>query len=206
MTRAALAPHTARNCQPILEVLRTEFRAHKTVLEIGSGTGQHATTVVNELDDLLWQTSDRQQNHPAIRQWLQEAAVPGVLAPIALDVLSDAYPAQKYDAVFSANTAHIMSLVAVEKMFELVASVLRENGIFCLYGPFRQDGRFSSESNSNFHRSLRAKDKEMGIRHLEELDIFSATGGLRRKGLYAMPANNLMLVWRRIEGESDGDS
>jgi hypothetical protein len=97
-------------------------------------------------------------------------------------------------------------LVAVEKMFELVASVLRENGIFCLYGPFRQDGRFSSESNSNFHRSLRAKDKEMGIRHLEELDIFSVTGGLCRKGLYAMPANNLMLVWRRIEGESDGDS
>jgi len=206
MTRSPLAPHTARNCQPILEVLRTELRAHKTVLEIGSGTGQHATTVVSELDDLLWQTSDRQQNHPAIRQWLQEAAVPRVLNPIALDVLSDAHPAQKYDAVFSANTAHIMSLVAVEKMFDLVASVLRKNGIFCLYGPFRQDGRFSSESNSNFHRSLRAKDKEMGIRHLEDLDTFSARRGLRREASYAMPANNLMVVWRCIEGASNGNS
>jgi hypothetical protein len=162
--------------------------------------------VVNELDDLLWQTSDRQQNHPAIRQWLQEAAVPGVLDPIALDVLSDVHPAEKYDAVFSANTAHIMSLLAVEKMFDLVASVLRENGIFCLYGPFRQDGRFSSESNSNFHRSLRAKDKEMGIRHLEDLDAFSARRGLRREASYAMPANNLVVVWRRIEGASNGNS
>ena len=132
MIRSVLAPHTARNCQPILEALRTELRVHKTVLEIGSGTGQHATTIVRELGGLLWQTSDRQQNHAAIRQWLQEAAVPSVLPPIALDVLSDAYPTEEYDAVFSANTAHIMSLVAVERMFGLVASVLPENGIFCL--------------------------------------------------------------------------
>jgi len=206
MIRSALAPHTARNCQPILEALRTELRAYKTVLEIGSGTGQHATTIVRELDDLLWQTSDRQQNHAAIRQWLQEAAVPRVLPPIALDVLSDAYPTAEYDAVFSANTAHIMSLVAVERMFDLVACVLPENGIFCLYGPFRQDGVFSSESNSNFHFSLRAQDAEMGIRHLEDLDAFAASVGLRRRGSYAMPANNLMLVWRRVERASDGNS
>jgi cyclopropane fatty-acyl-phospholipid synthase-like methyltransferase len=197
MSRSALAPHTARNCQPILEALRTELRAHKRVLEIGSGTGQHATTVVNELDDLLWQTSDRQQNHAAIRQWLQDAAMPRVLDPIALDVLKDAHPVEKYDAVFSANTAHIMSLVAVEKMFVVAAAVLRAGGKFCLYGPFRQDGKFSSESNSNFHKSLRAQDNEMGIRHLEDVDKFAAASALRRHGLYAMPANNLMLVWRQ---------
>ena len=121
MTRPALAPHTARNCQPILEVLRIEFSALESVLEIGSGNGQHATTIANALEDLVWQTSDRQQNHAAIRQWLQDAAMPRVLHPIALDVLKDTTPAEKYDAVFSANTAHIMSLVAVEKMFIVVA-------------------------------------------------------------------------------------
>ena len=199
MTRPTLAPHTARNCQPILEVLRTEFSGLKTVLEIGSGNGQHATTIVNELKDLVWQTSDRQQNHAAIRQWMQDAAVPGVLDPIALDVLQDAYPKDKYDAVFSANTAHIMSVEAVQKMFEIVASVLRAGGSFCLYGPFRQGGKFSSQSNSNFHRSLRAQDDAMGIRHLEELDALATAAGLRRRGVYAMPANNLMVVWQRME-------
>ena len=200
MTQPALSTHTARNWQPILEVLRTEFRVPKSVLEIGSGNGQHATTITNELDDLVWQTSDRQQNHAVIRQWLQDAAVPRVLDPIALDTLSDAYPVEKYDAVFSANTAHIMSELAVEGMFDIVAMVLQEGGIFCLYGPFRQDKKFNSESNANFHRSLRAQDNEMGIRHLEALDQLAIAGGLRRAGLYAMPANNLMVVWRRTEG------
>jgi cyclopropane fatty-acyl-phospholipid synthase-like methyltransferase len=200
MTHSALAPHTARNWQPILEVLRTEFRVPKSVLEIGSGNGQHATTITNELDYLVWQTSDRQQNHAVIRQWLEQAAVPGVLDPIALDTLSDACPVEKYDAVFSANTAHIMSAAAVERMFDIVSIVLQEGGIFCLYGPFRQDKKFNSESNANFHRSLRTQDSEMGIRHLEALDQLAIAGGLRRAGLYAMPANNLMVVWQRTEG------
>jgi cyclopropane fatty-acyl-phospholipid synthase-like methyltransferase len=200
MTRPALAPHTARNCQPIREVLRIEFSALESVLEIGSGNGQHATTIANALEDLVWQTSDRQQNHAAIRLWLQDAAMPRVLHPIALDVLKDTTPAEKYDAVFSANTAHIMSLVAVEKMFIVVATVLRAGGKFCLYGPFRQGGKFSSDSNSNFHNSLRAQDDEMGIRHLEELDKIAAANGLRRQGSYAMPANNLLVVWRYARG------
>lgn len=197
MTRQALAPHTARNCQPILQVLRTEFSALESVLEIGSGSGQHATAIASELDGLVWQTSDRQQNHATIRQCLRDVAIPRVLHPLALDVLEDACPMDKYDAVFSANTAHIMSLLAVEEMFVVASSVLRAGGVFCLYGPFRQDGKFSSESNANFHKSLRAKKGEMGIRHLEALEKFAATGGLRRHGLYAMPANNLMVVWRR---------
>ena len=199
MTSVKYSPYAARNSQPILEVLRTEFCALESVLEIGSGTGQHATTMTSELENLVWQTSDRQQNHPAIRQWLQEAAVARVLSPLALDVLSDAHAEKKYDAVFSANTAHIMSVVAVERMFDIAASVLRRGGIFCLYGPFRQGGEFSSESNLGFHCSLRAENSEMGIRHLEALDDFAAVGGLHRDGLYAMPANNLMAVWRRTE-------
>lgn len=199
MSQAALAPHTARNNRPILEVLRTELPGVTSVLEIGSGSGQHATTIAAELEALVWQTSDRQQNHAVIRQWLLEAAVPSVLEPLALDVLYDAYPESKYDAVFSANTAHIMSPEAVEKMFDIVGTVLHASGAFCLYGPFRQDGVFSSESNANFHRSLRAQNDEMGIRHLEELDEIASSSGLHKKGMYAMPANNLMLVWQRKE-------
>ncbi len=196
-TISGLTPHTARNSWPILEVLRNEFRALRSVLEIGSGSGQHATVVASELRHLVWQTSDRCENHSAIRRWLREASEPRVLDPIALDVLRDAYPAAKYDAVFSANTAHIMSMTAVRKMFDIVASVLQTDGVFCLYGPFRCDGEFNSASNADFHRSLREQDGAMGIRHLEELREIAISVGLRELGLYAMPANNLMVVWCR---------
>jgi hypothetical protein len=109
-----------------------------------------------------------------------------------------------YDAAFSANTAHIMSIAAVEKMFALVADALRISGVFCLYGPFRQGGEFDTCSNAEFHKSLRSQDAAMGIRHLEDLDQFAATGGMRRERLYAMPANNLIVVWQK-SGESQND-
>lgn len=191
----AFSPHTARNLQPILEVLRVEFASAKSVLEIGSGNGQHATAIARELDQLVWQTSDRACNHAAIQDWLEHSAVANVGGPLALDVLSDACPDQKYEAVFSANTAHIMSQAGVDKMFAIVAAVLCAGGVFCLYGPFRQDGDFSSESNANFHRSLRLRDEAMGIRHLEDMDDLGTRNGLRRCGLYGMPANNLMAIW-----------
>lgn len=200
------APHTARNAQPILEVLRTEFAALNSVLEIGSGTGHHATVLASAMPNLVWQTSDRPQNLSAIRRWLENAGVSQVLAPIALDVLSDARPDETYDAVFSANTAHIMSKVAVVKMFNIVSAVLRAGGSFCLYGPFRCNGIFNSESNAHFDRALRAEDGDMGIRDLDELHTYAAAGGLRKAGLYAMPANNLIVVWRREDGETKWQS
>lgn len=197
----AFAPHTARNLQPILEVLRVELASARSVLEIGSGNGQHATAIARELDQLVWQTSDRRCSHSDIQDWLAQSGVANVRGPMALDVLSDACPDGEYDAVFSANTAHIMSPLAVEKTFAIVAAVLRKGGVFCLYGPFRQDGNFSTESNAIFHRSLRSRDKEMGIRHLEEIDILAARCGLRRRGLYGMPANNLMVTWTTAQRE-----
>ena len=125
--------------------------------------------------------------------------MPQVLAPMALDVLIDAGPVETYDAVFSANTAHIMSKAAVERMFDLVATVLRTGGRFCLYGPFRCHGEFNSASNANFDQALRAEEGDMGIRDLEQLHAYAAAGGLQHTGLYAMPANNLIAVWQRIE-------
>lgn len=197
-----LAAHTARNLQPILEVLRLELHGRESVLEIGSGSGQHATCIAAELDHLVWQTSDRRCNQQAIRNWLDSVNVKNVAPPIILDVLVDAAPECQFDAVFSANTAHIMSVGAVEKMFALAASALRGAGIFCLYGPFRQNGQFSSQSNAEFHASLVARDSKMGIRDLEGLDAFAGSGGLRRTGLYSMPANNLLAVWTKGTGAS----
>ena len=155
------APATRRNRDAILEVLRSELSAAVSVLEIGSGTGQHAVYFGRALPDLRWQTSDRAENHETILTWLAHEALANVQPPLALDVLEVDRLADDYDAVFSANTAHIMSFPAVEKMFSLTGSVLRPGGVFCLYGPFNIDGEFTSESNRQFDRSLQEQNAAM---------------------------------------------
>ena len=191
------APATRRNREAILEVLRTEFATVRSVLEIGSGTGQHAVYFGHALPDISWQTSDRAENHEAIRAWMAAEALPNVLPPLELDVLAVDRVDRGYDAAFSANTAHIMSFAAVERMFRLVATALQTGGMFCLYGPFNIDGEFTSESNRQFDRSLREQDESMGIRDLGELDKLAAASGLDRERLYAMPANNMLAIWHR---------
>jgi cyclopropane fatty-acyl-phospholipid synthase-like methyltransferase len=189
------APATRRNRDAILTVLREEFRACRTVLEIGSGTGQHASFFGAELPDLVWQTSDLAVNHAGIRAWVSESGRDNVLPPIELDVLGDSPPGRQFDAVFSANTAHIMSLAGVAAMFGLVGDVLGKGGVFCLYGPFNIDGEFTSESNARFDQSLRLQDPEMGIRDLAELSGFAREAGLTLERRYAMPSNNMVLVY-----------
>lgn len=195
MIEKPFAPATDRNKQAILRVIREEFRNVASVLEIGSGSGQHAVYFGAELKHLMWQTSDVETNHAGIRAWLSDAALANVCAPLILDVLSNTVPEQSYDGVFSANTTHIMSIKAVEKMFSLVSTVLNGGGVFVLYGPFRQHGVFNTRSNAQFHESLRQADANMGIRHLEELDRMAAAGGMYRERLYALPANNSIAVW-----------
>ena len=169
----------------------------ESVLEIGSGTGQHAVYFGESLPHLDWQTSDLEEHHGAIEAWLSSAGLANVRPPLALDVRVADLPGESYDAVFSANTAHIMGNSAVSKMFELVGRALRERGVFCLYGPFRQRGRFNADSNEQFHRALKKADSAMGIRHLEYLDQLGAAAGMRRHRLYAMPANNHLCVWTK---------
>lgn len=195
MTAKRLAPATERNSQPILDILQHEFELCHSVLEIGSGTGQHAVAFASVLNHLVWQTSDRDENHDSILAWMSEAALPNVREPLSLDVLTATMPQSSYDAVFSANTAHIMSAAAVDKMFDLVGRVLGDRGVFCLYGPFKQNGEFNTPSNAEFDRSLRSRDPDMGIRDLEALDKLAAEGGMHRVRIYAMPANNHLLVW-----------
>ncbi len=187
--------YAERNGGPILEVLRTEFAASRRVLEIGSGTGQHAVRFAREMPHLRWQTSDCYENHNGIASWVNSAKLRNLLPPLALNLLTDADPAGSWDAVFSANTAHIMGVTAVEKMFAIVGRLLVDGGVFCLYGPFRQGGKFNTESNAAFHETLRSRDPEMGIRHLESLDELGSANDLARVRLYAMPANNHIAVW-----------
>lgn len=198
MTRLPDAPAVQRNRDAILDVISIEFRQCKTVLEIGSGTGQHAVFFARHMPWLTFQTSDRVVNHEGIVAWLADAQLDNVMAPLALDVLQPPQFDETFDAVFSANTAHIMSFAAVESMFEVVGQCLALDGRFCLYGPFNSGGVFSSESNRQFDASLKSQDSDMGIRDIEDLDRLAGENSLRRKQLYAMPANNQIAVWIKV--------
>lgn len=190
-------PAALRNSAPILEVIRNEFKDCKSVLEIGSGTGQHAVYFAAAMPWLTWQTSDLAENHDGINAWIDDAGLENVRAPFELDVERPPRFAERIDGVFSANTAHIMNIEAVERMFEVAAACLNAAGRFCLYGPFNVDAEFTSDSNRQFDASLKAQDTRMGIRDLESLDGFAKANNLRRTNLYAMPANNMIAVWTK---------
>ena len=203
----AFADAAARNSQPILGALMLELRHCRRVLEIGSGTGQHAVAFAQAMPRLTWQTSDLIGSHDSIHQYIASAGVQNALPPLLVDVRTASLPSSAYDAVFTANTMHIMSYQAVGDMLALAGSVLEPDGVFCAYGPFRRNGGFSTPSNAGFDASLRARDPEMGIRDLEDVDELAADNGLRLERIYAMPANNLMPVWRRLSaGDDDGDT
>jgi hypothetical protein len=192
------APACEENKGPILAVLAPLFRHARSVLEIGSGTGQHAVCFAAAMPQLRWQTSDRREQHAGIRLWLDEAALPNLPPPLPLDVVSDPWPADRYDAAFSANTAHIMDWAAVAAMFRGVGSVLARNGVFALYGPFNYGGRYTSESNARFDAQLRQGDPRSGIRDLNDLKALAAEAGMTLVADHPMPVNNRTLVWRRV--------
>lgn len=186
-----------RNKEPILAVLRDVLANAKEVLEIGSGTGQHAVYFGAALPHLTWQTSDLPQNHASIHGWLHDAQLPNVLPPFSLDVASDNWPEGPFDAIFTANTCHIMAWDEVRAMFAGVARILSPQGVFCVYGPFNYDGKFTSESNALFDMSLKAQGAHMGIRSFEDLDRLASEQGMSLQADHEMPAHNRLLVWRR---------
>lgn len=191
------SPACERNRGPILEVLQTHFADCQRVLEIGSGTGQHAEHFAAALPHLSWQASEREENLPGLRLRLERAGLPNVPSPLAFDVNDAAWPAGGYDALFSANTLHIMSWPEVQRLFAGIDSLLTADAAVAVYGPFNYAGRFTSISNAAFDASLRAAAPHMGIRDFEAVNRLAGNAGLTLVDDVAMPANNRCLVWRR---------
>lgn len=168
------------------------------LLEIGSGTGQHAVWFANELPHLTWQTSDLVENHQAILQWIHDYPSANLRPPICLNVSQDDWPDSDFDAIYSANTAHIMSWHEVQAMFRRVASSLQANGLFCLYGPMKYAGEFTSESNRLFDLRLREQVAHRGIREFSAINQLALEANLILLDDHAMPANNRLLIWQKI--------
>jgi SAM-dependent methyltransferase len=179
-----------RNRASILAILKRVLADRQHVLEIGSGTGQHAAYFAPELPHLVWQASDVAENLPGIREWVCDPP------PIELDV-DKAWPKVDADAVFSANTCHIMSWPQVEQLFSGVGRVLRKGGVFALYGPFNYGGKPTSESNARFDAMLRGRDPASGLRNFEEIHALAKAAGLHLEEDNAMPANNRLLVFQK---------
>jgi len=187
-----------QNREAILAVLQPRLAGAESLLEIGSGTGQHAVYFAAALPQLRWQTSDRADNHPGIHAWLDEARLANVLPPLALDVAdATAWPASQYQAVFTANTVHIMGEAEVQALFAGVGRVLAAGGRFLVYGPFNYGGRYSSDSNARFDQWLKARDPRSGIKDLDWLRSLAAAADMVLEEDIGMPANNRTLVWRR---------
>ena len=185
------------NRQPILDVLLQYFGEVDQVLEIGSGTGQHAVFFAEHMPWLRWQPSDRAEHLDGIRAWRTEAALPNLAAPLELDVARQPWPLDAVPAIFSANTVHIMGWPEVEAFIPAVGARLPPGGLFCLYGPFNYGGNYTSPSNAQFDGWLKQRDARSGIRDFEAVDALADAAGLTLLADHAMPANNRCLVWRK---------
>lgn len=186
-----------RNREPILAVLREAFAQAREALEIGSGTGQHAVYFAQHLPHLVWHASDVFEHHAGIQAWITESGLANVKPPLQLDVRQSPWPVGTIDAIFTANTLHIMDWASVEALFRGVARVLRAGGMLVVYGPFNYGGQFTSASNAQFDAILRARGVGSALRDFEAVDALARRIGMSLQRDVAMPANNSTLVWRR---------
>lgn len=198
MSRLPFSPACERNRDAILACIAPLLASCSRVVEIGSGTGQHAAWFAPRLPHLSWVTTDRPGNHAGIRAWIEESGAANLEGPLQLDTLLEPWPELgAVDAAFSANTAHIMPESAVEAMFLGLGARLPSGAPFCLYGPFMEQGRHVSASNIQFDAELRAQDAGMGVRDLAWLQQLAAVAGFDLEAVAPMPANNRVLVWRQ---------
>lgn len=185
-----------RNKDPILDVLREAFADRTRVVEIGSGTGQHAVYFARHLPHLAWQPTDVREHLEGLAARIAAEGSPDLAVPVELDVLQARWPPLTGDAVFSANTLHIMSWPAVEALFGGLRRVLTDGGVLAIYGPFRYGGQFTTASNAAFDAMLRERDPDSGIRDFEAVNTLAAAAGLELLADHAMPSNNQLIVWK----------
>jgi cyclopropane fatty-acyl-phospholipid synthase-like methyltransferase len=189
-----------RNKDPILEVLRVRFAGRTQVLEIGSGTGQHAVHFARALTHLIWHPTEQLAYLPDLAERVKLEGPHNLRPPNLLDVRQAVWPMRSVDAVFTANTLHIMSWAEVESLYRGLGSVLMPGGVFGVYGPFRYDGRYTSDSNRDFDRMLQERDPNSGLRDIQAVTTLAEQYGLRLDADHDLPANNRLLIFTREPG------
>ncbi len=193
------AESSEKNKEPILVILKEIFARRKRVLEIASGTGQHAVHFARELRHLIWQPSELPQHLAGIQAWVDEAQLPNVIEPLALDVNDTNWPVTSVDAIFNANTVHIISWQEVERMFWHINRVIDPGGCVCFYGPYNYGGNFTSESNARFDAWLKSRNPNSGVRDFEAMNDLANYYGLSLKHDIEMPSNNRILAWEMFD-------
>lgn len=193
-----IAESCLRNQQPIAEVLSHVFKDVESVLELGSGTGQHGVYLAKCFPHLKWQPSDLKECLSGMILWWQDAGLDNLFEPIELDVTCDHWPIiQHYDAVFTANTIHFVASHVAEALLRGAAETLQQGGLLCIYGPFNESGRYTGEGNRQFDQWLKARDPAIGIKDIEWVEEVLAQQELVLISRHQMPANNFMLVFQR---------
>ena len=192
------APATARNAQVIAQVMAQELPGQGTVLEIASGTGEHAVFMARQFPALAWQPSDAdEQALASIAAYREEGSLPNLRAPVRLDASVQEWPALKADAIVCINMVHIAPWTATTGLFRGAAAFLSQGEPLILYGPYIEAEVETAPSNVSFDESLRARDARWGLRHVAEVDTLAKSHGFGRTARHTMPANNLTLVYRR---------
>jgi len=186
-----------QNQQVILDVLKNIFSEPGSVLEIGSGTGQHAVFFTAHLSHLSWQPSDLEAEHLGMKMWFDEVEHDRISSPLVLDVDMAQWQVDKKDYVFTANTTHIISTEQAEKMFKHVGECLKSSGLFAQYGPFNYNGKYTSESNADFDVWLKQRNPKSGIKDFEIIEKLAAENNMTLLNDIEMPANNRILVWQK---------
>jgi SAM-dependent methyltransferase len=189
-----------RNKDPILEVLRLRFADRTQVLEIGSGTGQHAVYFARELGHLTWHPTEQLVYLADLTERVKLEGPGNLRAPTLLDVRQAVWPVRGVDAMFTANTLHIMSWPEVMALFNGIGTVLVPGGVLCIYGPFRYAGKYTSDSNQEFDRMLQERDPQSGLRDIEAVSLLADQYGLRLDADFDLPANNRLLVFTKEPG------
>ncbi|MDY6933116.1 MAG: DUF938 domain-containing protein [Spirochaetota bacterium] len=185
------------NKTPILNVLSRYLTQPATLLEVGSGTGQHGVHMANHLPHITWQTSDIDENLAGIDLWRREFQLDNLLKPIYFNVLEPESAPSMHDHLFSANTLHIMSWQAVESFFKIIPSLMRKGGLAFFYGPFKYHGEYTSPNNADFDLWLKECATHQGIRDFEAIEALAYNAGLILLEDVSMPVNNQTLVWKR---------